>query len=164
MQACDTSELCELLRRIPAPLRLLSSISTCSACICACLRTQEAVAAESKAAAEAAAQAAAQAAAIAPAKQLAAALTLRGYKLTLPEVKVGTRKPYVDAVDGSVHWPVLLMYPETGQQDVIEDWHEDDPVEAHLDVVSLVVMVVSETVPSRQGMQGAHCIHGVLKG
>lgn len=96
---------------------------------------QDADAAESKAAAEAAAKAAATAAALAPSKQLAAALTLRGYKLTLPEFKVGARKPYLDA-DGSVHWPVLFMYPETGQQDVIEDWHEDDPVEAHLDVVS----------------------------
>jgi hypothetical protein len=99
---------------------------------------QDAAAAETKAAEAAAAAAAAQTAALAPSKQLAAALTLRGYKLTLPEVKVGARKPYVDGVDGAVHWPVLLMYPETGQQDVIEDWHEDDPVEAHLDVVSVL--------------------------
>lgn len=107
-----------------------------SAVLLCLLNPQEAAAAEVKAAEAAAAAAAAQAAALAPSKQLAAALTLRGYKLTLPEVKVGTRKPYVDGVDGSVHWPVLLMYPETGQQDVIEDWHEEDPVEAHLDVVS----------------------------
>lgn len=100
------------------------------------LSVQEVEAAEQKAASEAAARAAAEAAALAPSKQLAAALALRGYKLTLPEVKVGARKPYVDAADGSVHWPVLLMYPETGQQDVIQDWHEDDPVDAHLDVVS----------------------------
>lgn len=98
---------------------------------------QDADAAESAAAAEAAAKTAATAAALAPSKQLAAALTLRGYKLTLPEFKIGTRKPYLDAADGSVHWPVLFMYPETGQQDVIEDWHEDEPVEAHLDVVSV---------------------------
>lgn len=98
--------------------------------------SQEVEAAEQKAASEAAARAAAEAAALAPSKQLAAALTLRGYKLTLPEVKVVARKPYVDAADGSVHWPVLLLYPETGQQDVIQDWHEDDTVEAHLDMVS----------------------------
>lgn len=101
------------------------------------VRAQELESAEAKAAAEAAARDAARTAAIAPAKQLAAALTLRGYRLTLPEVKLGGRKPYVDTADGSVHWPVLLLYPETGQQDVIEDWHEDDPVEAHLDVVSI---------------------------
>lgn len=97
------------------------------------------MAAEAKSAEAAAARAAAEAAALAPYKQLAAALTLRGYKLTLPEVKVGARKPYVDAADGSVHWPVLLMYPETGQQDVIEDWHEEDTVDAHLDVVGVVL-------------------------
>lgn len=97
---------------------------------------QEVDTAEADAAQKAAAKAEADAAALAPSKQLAAALALRGYRLTLPEVKVGARKPYVDAADGSIHWPVLLMYPETGQQDVIEDWHEDDPVAAHLDVVS----------------------------
>mgnify|MGYP001807491918 CR=1 FL=1 len=102
---------------------------------CCCL-PQEVEAAEQKAASEAAARAASEAAALAPSKQLAAALTLRGYKMTLPEVKLGARKPFIDGADGSVHWPVLLMYPETGQQDVIQDWHEDDPVEAHLDVVS----------------------------
>eukprot|EP00775_Hariotina_reticulata_P012859 gene12859-12986_t len=82
-----------------------------------------------------AAQAAAREQALAPARQLAAALSLKGYKITLPQVHVGTRKPYLGADDGAIHWPVLLMYPETGQQDVIEDWHEDDSVADHLNVM-----------------------------
>lgn len=82
-----------------------------------------------------AAQTAAREAALAPARQLAAVLALKGYRLAAPEVKVGTKKPRLDAQDGSVHWPVLLLYPETGQQDVIEDWHEDDSVADHLDVM-----------------------------
>lgn len=81
-----------------------------------------------------AAQVAASEAALAPARRLAATLIFKGYKLTLPQVHVGNKRPYVDA-EGSIHWPVLLMYPETGQQDVIEDWHEDDTVADHLDVV-----------------------------
>lgn len=47
---------------------------------------------------------------------------------------MGARKPYLDDA-GAVHWPVLLMFPETMQQDVVEDWHEDDLVADHLDVV-----------------------------
>jgi hypothetical protein len=82
-----------------------------------------------------AAQAAAREAALAPARKLAAALVLKGYRLSLPEVHVGTKKPYVDK-DGCMHWPVMLVFPETGQQDVIEDWHEEDLVADHLDVVS----------------------------
>eukprot|EP00878_Enallax_costatus_P042157 GHUV01049242.1.p1 GENE.GHUV01049242.1~~GHUV01049242.1.p1 ORF type:complete len:121 (-),score=8.82 GHUV01049242.1:30-392(-) len=81
-----------------------------------------------------AAQAAAKEAALAPARKLAATLIFKGYRLTTPQVQVGTKRPYVDS-DGCVHWPVLLMYPETGQQDVIEDWHEDDSVAEHIDVV-----------------------------
>lgn len=88
-----------------------------------------------------AAQAAAQEAALAPARKLAAALVLKGYRLTVPEVHVGAKRPYVDS-QGAMHWPVLLMYPETGQQDVIEDWHEEDLVADHLDVVSLYAEVL----------------------
>ncbi|KAF6259158.1 hypothetical protein COO60DRAFT_1622080 [Scenedesmus sp. NREL 46B-D3] len=81
-----------------------------------------------------AAQAAAYEAALAPARRLAAALVLKGYRCTLPEVHVGAKKPYVDS-DGAMHWPVMLVFPETGQQDVIEDWHEHDLVAEHLDVM-----------------------------
>lgn len=100
------------------------------------LLLQEMAAAKVKAAEQQAAKAAAEAAALAPARQLAAALILKGYRMTLPEVHVGARKPRIDPADGSLHWPVLLLYPETGQQDVIEDWHEGDAVADHLDVVS----------------------------
>jgi hypothetical protein len=98
-----------------------------------------------------AAQAAAREAALAPARKLAATLVLKGYKLTLPEVHVGDKKPYVDQ-EGCMHWPVMLVYPETGQQDVIQDWHEDDLVEDHLDVVSVITLIIK---PS--GFQGCFC-------
>jgi hypothetical protein len=67
---------------------------------------------------------------------------LKGYRLTLPEVHVGAKKPYVDA-EGAMHWPVMLVFPETGQQDVIEGWHEDDLVAEHLDVVSVWEVALS---------------------
>eukprot|EP00879_Flechtneria_rotunda_P026899 GHRR01028743.1.p1 GENE.GHRR01028743.1~~GHRR01028743.1.p1 ORF type:complete len:282 (+),score=86.70 GHRR01028743.1:112-957(+) len=88
-----------------------------------------------------AAQAAAYAAQLAPARKLAAAITLKGYRVTLPQVQVGSKKPYIDQRDGSLHWPVLLMYPETGQQDIIEDMHEGDTLADHLDVVSALLAV-----------------------
>lgn len=47
---------------------------------------------------------------------------------------MGARKPYVDA-DGLLHWPMLLMYPETMQKDVVEDVCEDHTLDDHLDVV-----------------------------
>ena len=34
-----------------------------------------------------------------------------------------------------MHWPVVLMYPQSMSSDVIEDVHEDDVVAEHLDVV-----------------------------
>ncbi|GBF91215.1 hypothetical protein Rsub_04884 [Raphidocelis subcapitata] len=92
--------------------------------------------APARAAAEARARAEAEAEErrMAPARALAAALTARGYRLTRPQVAVGTRRPYADAA-GVVHWPVLLMYPETLQQDVVEDWADEDCVADHLDVM-----------------------------
>lgn len=49
--------------------------------------------------------------------------------------------PYVDAEDGSggpdgtLHWPVLLLYPEYGTSDYLEDVSEDAPVGAVLGAV-----------------------------
>eukprot|EP00877_Chromochloris_zofingiensis_P013621 jgi/Chrzof1/8512/Cz03g13240.t1 len=71
---------------------------------------------------------------LAPAKKLAEGISSRGYRLTRPQVSVGSRKPYVDD-DDVMHWPVLLMYPETMQQDVIEDVCEDHVMADHLDVM-----------------------------
>lgn len=103
-----------------------------------------------------AAATAAQDAALAPARRLAAALVLRGYRLTSPQVRVGSRRPYVSAQDGSVHWPVLLMYPETGQQDVIEDADEDDLIADHLDVVR------AAAAAGAWCFAGACCCRGML--
>lgn len=100
-----------------------------------CGYLQDLAAAKQKHADQQAAQEAAREAALAPARKLAAAIIFKGYKLTVPQVSVGSKLPYVDA-EGHMHWPVLLMYPETGQQDIIEDWHEQQAVADHLDVVS----------------------------
>jgi hypothetical protein len=72
-------------------------------------------------------------------------------------VRLGTRRPRLDAEgDGALHWPVLLLFPETGQQDVIEDWHEEDLVADHLDVVrGCVVCAAAPRVCCRAG-----CVRG----
>ena len=46
----------------------------------------------------------------------------------------GTRKPYVDEA-GSVHWPLLFVYPETMQMDAVEDTLEGDTLADHLDAM-----------------------------
>ena len=46
----------------------------------------------------------------------------------------GTRKPYVDEA-GSVHWPLLFVYPETMQMDAVEDASEGDTLADHLDAM-----------------------------
>ena len=55
-------------------------------------------------------------------------------RLCQSNFKVGKRKPFVDA-DGILHWPVLFVYPESMQQDIIEDVSETDLVSELLDVV-----------------------------
>ncbi|KAG2485965.1 hypothetical protein HYH03_015291 [Edaphochlamys debaryana] len=83
---------------------------------------------------EAAAAAAAEAEA-APARALAEALTARGYKLTRPQVSLGQRTRPELRPDGSLVWPVLLLYPESGGQDVVEAFGEEDTFEEHLDMM-----------------------------
>ncbi|GLC40844.1 hypothetical protein PLESTB_000016500 [Pleodorina starrii] len=79
-----------------------------------------------------AAQAEAEAA---PARALVDVLMARGYKLTRPQVSLGSRtKPALNP-DGSLTWPVLLMYPESGQQDVVEAFGEEDTFNEHLDMM-----------------------------
>ena len=65
---------------------------------------------------------------------------------------MGARKPYLDA-EGCIHWPVLLMYPETMQQDVVEDWHEGDTLADHLDVVRAVGLGLGKGGGGVRGVQ-----------
>ena len=48
---------------------------------------------------------------------LRAAVAARGLRIGPPQFADQRRtssEPYVDAADGSIHWPVLLLYPEYG--------------------------------------------------
>ncbi|GLI68177.1 hypothetical protein VaNZ11_012517, partial [Volvox africanus] len=70
-----------------------------------------------------------------PARMLADVLLARGCKLTRPQVALGSRtKPTLNP-DGSLTWPVLLMYPESGQQDMVEAFGEEDTFNEHLDIM-----------------------------
>ena len=37
--------------------------------------------------------------------------------------------------EGLVHWPVMFVYPETMQTDAVEDFHEADSLQQHLDAM-----------------------------
>lgn len=37
----------------------------------------------------------------------------------------GSRKPYVDE-RGAIHWPMVFVYPEVMQNDIVEDAAEQD--------------------------------------
>lgn len=48
--------------------------------------------------------------------------------------KLGTFKPYMDQNE-CLHWPLLFVYPETMQQDMVQDAKETDSLANHLDTV-----------------------------
>ena len=43
----------------------------------------------------------------------------------------GNKKPYLDQ-EGLLHWPVLFMYPEVMQNDVVEDVAEADTLQVRV--------------------------------
>ncbi|KAG2430020.1 hypothetical protein HYH02_013848 [Chlamydomonas schloesseri] len=72
----------------------------------------------------------------APARALVDVLVAHGCKMTRPQVTAGNRsKPSLGEDGRSLVWPVLLLYPESGQQDVVEAWAEDDAFNDHLDMM-----------------------------
>ena len=79
---------------------------------------------------------------LAAAQQLARTISLAGYRMTQAQFKAGHRKPYIDA-EGALHWPVLLVYAENMQQDVIEDFDVTADFAAHLDEVCCGFHVMS---------------------
>ncbi|KAK9806833.1 hypothetical protein WJX72_004164 [[Myrmecia] bisecta] len=70
----------------------------------------------------------------APARKLALTLAERGWRVGLPQLSIGSRKPW-QGDDGRVHWPVLFVYPETMQTDAVEDFCEDDTLGEVLDTM-----------------------------
>ncbi|KAL6747191.1 hypothetical protein V8C86DRAFT_2916866 [Haematococcus lacustris] len=91
------------------------------------------------AAVEAVQQAAAKAraeedAAAAAANSLADAIVARGIKMTGPQVRTEKSwKPSLDGPGGRLVWPLLVLYPESMVQDVIEAAGEEDTLGEHLD-------------------------------
>ncbi len=45
--------------------------------------------------------------------------------LTNPPSDAGSRKPYIDEA-GAIHWPIVFVYPEVMQNDIVEDAAEHD--------------------------------------
>jgi len=56
------------------------------------------------------------------------------FRLCQSNFKVGKLKPTIDG-EGLLHWPVLFVYPESMQQDIIQDVCESDILTEHLDIV-----------------------------
>lgn len=71
----------------------------------------------------------------APARALAGVIAARGYRLTRPQVRLEDRSRPLLEPDGSLSWPVLLMYPESMQQDAIQKFAEGDTFDEHLDMM-----------------------------
>ena len=44
-------------------------------------------------------------------------------------------RPELDPDSGLLNWPVMVMYPESAQQDAIEAFCEEDTIADHLDMV-----------------------------
>jgi hypothetical protein len=92
--------------------------------------------ARSKAVEEARAKAAAAAkeeAITGPARRLADAILAKGWRVTVPQVKLESGSTPSLEVDGSVTWPLMIMYPENMQQDAVQAFGEADTFDAHLD-------------------------------
>ena len=84
----------------------------------------------------------AEAAAAAERKALEAALAARGVALepwedeAMADAYVGPSsgaRVWYDAAADCVHWPVLLLYPETAQSDFIQDVGDDEALAPHLE-------------------------------
>lgn len=66
-------------------------------------------------------------------RELARAVVSRGFRVGPPQFAIGDRQPQ-RLEDGTLAWPVLLLYPEVGAQEAIEAARESDPFSAHLEV------------------------------
>eukprot|EP00213_Chloropicon_mariensis_P006722 CAMPEP_0197475326 /NCGR_PEP_ID=MMETSP1309-20131121/6786_1 /TAXON_ID=464262 /ORGANISM="Genus nov. species nov., Strain RCC998" /LENGTH=388 /DNA_ID=CAMNT_0043015323 /DNA_START=166 /DNA_END=1329 /DNA_ORIENTATION=+ len=66
--------------------------------------------------------------------QFAILLKQRSVKLGFPSFPDIQNKPYLDE-DGLMHWPVIMIYPESGQVEFIEDFPEDSTFEPFMDMM-----------------------------
>ncbi|QDZ19146.1 hypothetical protein A3770_02p16640 [Chloropicon primus] len=66
--------------------------------------------------------------------QFAILLRQREVKVGLPSFPDIQNKPYLDE-GGVMHWPVIMVYPESGQIEFIEDFPEDSTFEPFLDMM-----------------------------
>jgi len=75
----------------------------------------------------------------AQATKLAEALELRGVRLGRDVYGYGNHRPQLDD-EGMLHWRLSLLYPESMQCDAVEDVHEGETLDGHLDVVRSVCL------------------------
>eukprot|EP00160_Parvularia_atlantis_P020080 Unigene8164_Nuclearia_a/m.25045 Unigene8164_Nuclearia_a/g.25045 ORF Unigene8164_Nuclearia_a/g.25045 Unigene8164_Nuclearia_a/m.25045 type:complete len:380 (+) Unigene8164_Nuclearia_a:60-1199(+) len=61
-------------------------------------------------------------------------VTQTATSLAVPEASLGEHKVHLDA-SGRLHWPMMLLYPEHQQTDIIGDFAQDDTFADHLAVV-----------------------------
>jgi len=73
------------------------------------------------------------AAAGAAADAVAAALEARGARVGPPVVGGRGHKPWLEG--GVLHWRLVLVYPESGQSDLVEAVSEEDSLDVHLDAM-----------------------------
>ncbi|WZN59770.1 tetratricopeptide repeat protein [Chloropicon roscoffensis] len=66
--------------------------------------------------------------------QFAVLLRQRGVKVGLPSFPDIQNKPYLDE-QSVMHWPVIMLYPESGQVELIEDFAENSAFDAMLDMM-----------------------------
>ena len=66
--------------------------------------------------------------------QFSLLLKQRGVKICFPSFPDIQNKPYLDA-QNIMHWPVIMVYPESGQVEFIEDFPEDSAFLPFLDMM-----------------------------
>ncbi len=66
--------------------------------------------------------------------QFAVLLRQRGVKIGLPSFPDIGHKPYLDE-EGVMHWPVIMVYPESGQVELIEDFPETSVFDPFLEMM-----------------------------
>jgi tetratricopeptide (TPR) repeat protein len=66
--------------------------------------------------------------------QFSLLLKQREVKICFPSFPDIQNKPYLDA-EGIMHWPVIMVYPESGQVEFIEDFPEESPFSPFLDLM-----------------------------
>ncbi|KAL0355043.1 UNVERIFIED_CONTAM: Tetratricopeptide repeat protein 4 [Sesamum radiatum] len=86
--------------------------------------------------------------AVAAAKDLISAFEDRRIKFgkAMYQELTGIKKPMLDK-NKILHWPVLLLYAEVMSSDIIEDFCETDMFSVHLDMISLLPNMFSESSP-----------------